>query len=111
MEYYTQQFTQHVQKYIEQGHTDLALELLGKCLPKDNHFFAEILTLQNQYNELKRRENLGLDSDKMRMREISFVTVEYLRRIEKHYSPKIVELASLTPMIMPEVLKFYQRIS
>lgn len=89
MEYNTQQFTQHVRKYIEGGHTGRALEVLSNCLPKDNLFFTDILTLQSQFNELKRQEHLGLDADKMRMRNIVHATAQFLVLIEKQYSPKI----------------------
>ena len=89
MEYNTQQFTQHVRNFIERGYTGQALEVMVNCLPHNNLFYTEILTLQNQFNALKRQEYLGLDADRMRIREIGYATAEYLLYIEKHYYPKI----------------------
>lgn len=89
MQYNTQRFTQVLLKYIEGGFPEKALELLKNCLASDNIFFNDILTLQSEYAELKRREYLGLDSDKTRMRQIGNATIEYLRLCAKHYSPNI----------------------
>ncbi len=96
MEFSTQQFTQHVRNYIEGGHTGQALEILGKCLRKDNPIFTDILILQNQFNEIKRREYLGLDADKTRIREIGYATAQYLELLEKKY-PSIIDLIYLPP--------------